>query len=170
MRHPHPSLVTLALLVALLVGACSGSDDGPPLDGDASDAAPRTTVAQCLQQRGWTVTIHEDGYESEVPRDQAERYDADRAGCTDLYEEAPRDVSTITDEEFAQQYEAELEVRDCLREQGAPTTEPPSLQAYIEAYRSGTPAWSGSEALSPAELGRERFEELQELCPPTFVI
>lgn len=154
----------------LLLASCSSApaptppDPAPTLTKKESEQALYQAMVDCLDSRGWEVTLKVDNSISAiVPPEQQEQYDADVAGCQDLV--GWPDVSTMapyTDEQLAELYEYEKQNAACLEEFGY-TFDIPSPQVYIDRYRNGSP-WSAFSAHFP--YAQAEYEKLMTACPP----
>ena len=163
--------------VVAAVGAVSAVTGGSanPAEAAAAPSRPLThaqhsalemsTVAACLRDKGWKITVGaQGGIGSEVGFDEAPAYDADFSRCNSAFLAAhPRPVMDAAS--WTKLYKHQLLLRECLRQHGYPPVQKvPSMADYVAAGR--TPmgpefyAWS-----AVGGVGTDELAELERDCP-----
>lgn len=138
-----------------------------PLAACAADSTPADTLvgaswadrfAACMNERGWNVTVSEDGgVEGEYTDEQADRFTEDRDECN-AFAGTNEELSPA---EYEEAYAALLDNRDCIIAQGYDLPQPPSYQAW----RDMNAAWNPFVDLPP-DLATSDLQALVEACPP----
>lgn len=172
-RRLLAGLVALTTL-ATVVGCGNGETQSAPAPGAANTTtadrfAPQRAVASCLRESGWAVDFSEsDGsYEvAGIPEAQASQLQADELACGEEFLPEAVGVSDVTPEQWTQMYKAELEVAECLRQEGYGVPEAPTEQAFVDSYVSGTGEPWSPYASVPA-LGDSEWNRLNKTCPQT---
>jgi hypothetical protein len=144
----------LVAAATLLTGCSAEATPEPtPHATSAQDAAERQSA--CLRDRGWTVTITDDGAisSSSVSEEQLDVYRKDIEECG---EGLLPDRAKFTDEQWAEMYAAIIETADCLGKQGYDAPDRPSLQAFIDMNGDWSPY---------SNIDTYDFERLENLCP-----
>lgn len=122
-------------------------------------------MVSCIETAGFAVEMDvSTGSISVAPnQDQMDRYRSVFAAC----EEAAFDYGLIaryadpTPEQLQLQFNALLLTHQCLEENGYTTSEPPSIDVYIDSEGS---AWHPYEALSPAIV-----ETVESICTQDLI-
>lgn len=180
----RPAMAVTAMVVLAAASGCAR----PAVDhqGDVAYQAPAwmaqtaqdnerytQSLARCLQDAGFTVTVTHDSYSFAEPDDldatalDALREQQDKAtyACMVATDEA---LGTPADIPPAEQYTRQLQIRECLVMHGYPdVTEPPSEQAWIQNWQSGSANWRPYEELLIAYplTTEEQWYELKADCP-----
>ncbi len=162
-------LLTAAATLALLTG-CSAMERREPTSHpisaeklpeptshatSAEDATNRQSA--CLRDRGWAVSITDDGAisvsSSSVSEEQLDLYRKDAEQCG---EGLLPDPATFDDNQWSEMYTAVMDSADCLAKQGYEAPNRPSLQAFIDVAGDWSPY---------SEIDTYDFERLEDLCP-----
>jgi hypothetical protein len=120
-------------------------------------------LVDCLNEQGFSVTLEDDGYSSQIPVDQGEAYAIATYVCQASYPVDPRYTMPLTTGELETVYRYYVDVQmPCLASQGvALTDEPPSLQQFIDSsYAQG---WIPYSAVG--NVSQSTWERLNEACP-----
>lgn len=126
-------------------------------------------MSTCMEERGWEG-IREVTDVLQVPSDQLRAAEEDVWECMSLH---PKDPRTIADffpapEEFHRaHYEAEEEVRQCVRENGWDVPDAPSFEVFVQAQEDTALA---AELRHPhfeilESDGSGEFDAAQQTCP-----
>jgi hypothetical protein len=166
-------------LALALTAALAGCSSSPAVSGDlvagltpdevkyledAAQAVRRT--AQCLRERGWNITTEADGWGvTDLAASQVDAYEADAAACQDATGMATMDPLPDTPERMRRLYAYEVELAECLRDQGVDVPPAPSEQAFIDRYQTDD-AWFAYAFADPASYGPDRWAALESTCPP----
>jgi hypothetical protein len=143
----------------------SGISIQPVLDG-----AKR--VQACVAKRGFTVSVRPTGEleytDKQVPEKQAKLADAAIAACQ---KENPIGRSDAWPrEKLPKLYALELAEQACLKALDLAVDDPPSLQRFIDTYRTAE-AWSArGSALARNTLTQETYDRLTITCPDPEVL
>ena len=145
----------IAMLVALFcLGGCAQPADLAEVD----DASWGESFAACMAERGWTVTVDDDGgVEGGYVEGQATAFRADSDAC---YAAASTD-EPLTEARYENHYAALLATRECIIDQGYDLQAPPSYQAW----RDADARWSPHRELVDAGIADSEFASLDEACP-----
>lgn len=123
-------------------------------------------LVSCVESGGFAVELDVSaGSISASPgHDQMERYQEVLRTCKEAAFESGlvARYSERTPEELELWYDAFLIAQECLGEHGFPTSDPPSLDVYVE---SGGAAWHPYEALSPNAIAA-----VEPICPQDLVL
>ncbi|QTX03346.1 hypothetical protein [Agromyces archimandritae] len=152
--------------ILALCGTLSGCAALP----EHQSSVPRATSAEdfqqrlaaCMDARGWSSTPGADGTaEFEVPLEQESAFTEDNDACT---VEAGGGEVELSDADYERLYEAVVELRECLNEEGFEIPEPPSFHEF----RDGSGEWTPYTMIDQEELFT-RLDELNEACPMPFI-
>ena len=141
--------------------------DVPYLDIDWNEVV--ALEVQCIQDQGYPATVlppgNGIGLSQEVPPDQVDMFTAvlyaRRAGLQLPPSEPP------SDEWLAEYYQKQLDTKACLEAEGYSISDPPSLDMFIDVYRSGQPPWTAYQSLR--QISRVEWQRLETVCPqPTM--
>lgn len=141
--------------IALLGVGAAGGAIATNLISSQADAV--SMVAACLESRGWDPIVHDDGVSFEGPAEMGAAFAEDSRECNESVGPVPR---TLTEDELESVYQSQLEVRECLMDNGVDLPAPPPLDEYTAAGG----AWSPYLDLDDS-VGVERFAELEAACP-----
>ena len=157
-----PTLVLRAGLLmavatpALLTG-CAGEEPREPTSHATSAEDATNRQSACLRDRGWEVSITDDGAisisSSSVSEEQLDLYRKDAEECG---EGLLPDPAAFTDEQWSEMYTAVTNSADCLAKQGYEAPDRPTLQAFIDMDGGWSPY---------SEIDTYDFERLEDLCP-----
>ncbi|KAA9104539.1 hypothetical protein [Microbacterium rhizomatis] len=166
------------VFAVLAIAGCSSSpaDQQEPSAeyqslGDFQDQrADRTRqIVACLDEAGFPgAVIQEDGSTSiELTAEQTAGYNQAASQC--LLEACPACGEPPSAETLTRLYHLQLEAARCLSEEGFPTSDPPTLQSYLEA--SAESRWSPHREAAPSLASSGHMNELMEVCPDpeTFI-
>lgn len=179
--NPHVSLAAFAaavLTIAAMAG-CTGDvsppesvDEGaisvPPLAG-AEFTGTLTewseAMVACLNSAGWTASIPDGtppgGFDVDDPgAAQEEAYRADLEHC--LFEEVGEWVEIRSESDLRNRFDALVAQAECLNEAGYEISDPPSFQAYLDAFNT---QGDTSSYLPLAQLRGDDVVAGQQLCP-----
>ncbi|WP_232548057.1 hypothetical protein [Propioniciclava soli] len=120
-------------------------------------------VQQCLLERGWEVTVSEDGsVDGFAPTGQELQYEADSNEC---WASAPAQPTfDESPEEYRRQvYDAFVSTRACQLEHGAALPAAPSYEAWTEIKGQ----WNPSSDLPP-DMGNQQVLALERDCPVAY--
>lgn len=150
----------VAALACVLVAGCSASPaPTSPSARVLPHAEARRAVQQCMLDRGWEVTLSDDGgIGGFAPSGQEDRYEADLSECSGTVRE--RTYDEYSHEELRRIYESFAETRACQNGRGGPYPDPPSYQAWTESKGS----WNPYSDL-PDEIGGQALLDLEASCP-----
>jgi hypothetical protein len=114
--------------------------------------------AACLQQKGWPVTLDEQGAIAlALPDGKEAEYNSDDLAC--LKELGADPDSPTPKSVVAWQYKAFLKAAKCLRKAGWQVTVEPTLQTFEDTYE--TDPWIPWDQVPTGDLIKS-----YELCPP----
>lgn len=172
-RRLLAGLVAVTTL-ATITGCGGEGTPASPTPGAATTTAadrfaPQRAVATCLRENGWAVDFSEsDGsYEvTGIPEAQASQLQTDELACGEEFLPEAVGASEVTPEQWTQMYTAELEVAECLRDEGYAVPEAPTEQAFVDSYVSGTGEPWSPYASVPA-LDDSEWNRLNTTCPQT---
>lgn len=171
MRARAAVLSAAAVLIALT--GCSSSTPPPTPSAESqvtssfAEKFPDSQIlADCLNEKGWDVELNEAtgsvGFEGST--EQADQFEIDQAECMPEDDSIP--LEEFTDEQWATLYDMELATAECLRAEGVDIEQAPSLQVFIDRYKSPEP-WMSYAFVG--EVSSDRWDELNTLCPqPTI--
>lgn len=133
-----------ALAGALLTSCAAGPDEEsqPSIDREREARDQRAYIADmisCLEGLGVPVSASEGGFTVDKPGISV---DEERAACETELGEFPWSAP-LTDAELERFYELKKQQAECMRDLGADVPQPPSLEVYMETWRSPQPpsAW-----------------------------
>ena len=165
-------LTGLALVVLLLIAGCGTYQDPPGTEASAS-SGNRTTMpdwlnemATCMKDQGWDVRVdvEQNGIISDtLPASQQASFSRGRESCEKQVGRAPNDVP-MTPKLASDMYDHLLQMKDCLKDEGFQSSEPPSRSTFVEDYMSGRPPWSPFLDVPP-DLTDEEWHALLRKCP-----
>lgn len=123
-------------------------------------------LVSCVESGGFAVELDllAGSIKANPGYDQMERFRKVLGTCEEAAFESGlvARYSEQTPEELELWYEAFLIAQECLEERGYPTSDPPSLDVYVE---SGGAAWHPYDALSPTAIA-----EVEPICPQDLVL
>ncbi len=161
------------MVAACLLG-CTADRVSPESDTGASanEGTDRTEtrsakIARCMQAEGWDVTYYpsDDSYGGETSTDQADQYDASAVECGERFPvTGPSSFEEYSQADWDQLYKGEVARAACLRAEGVEIPGAPSKTVFIEEYPSGD-GWYAYSFVSPSEVGRDTWEDLNQACP-----
>lgn len=104
-----------------------------------------TSVATCMNDRGWEDTHVEDPDSPSVSLwddrgNQPEAHDADLTDCQSLAGPEPI-PPPLTEELAGERYDDRVAARNCLLDLGYVVSEPPSRETYVEQMLAVEPTW-----------------------------
>jgi hypothetical protein len=165
--------------VSLLTGCGADNTDGVPPDPSPTgydgrpvfEGSEREWIhanAACLQERGFDVSIEEQGVPpnltwvpKNLPQEQVDAYNEAFAACLDeIGEPAPGPPATEAD--LREEYRLEVATAECLRKLGYEISDPPSEDVFVETFED--PAWLAYGEL-PADMPPGEWERVNEECP-----
>jgi hypothetical protein len=131
LKSPVLKVLTALALLAVVSG-CTAEPKVLP------DRAPSTAdygelMAECLGEYGFEGDVQGNGIVLAVPPEQADRYHEANVECQARY--GFDKMTKMTDEELGEQYQFELQVKECLEGLGY-VIELPTEQVYIDTYYS----------------------------------
>ncbi|RLK49337.1 hypothetical protein [Microbacterium telephonicum] len=130
----------------------------------AASAVQRTI--SCLVDRGWPVAETEGGWEiSTLQESQVSSYEFDQAECQKESGLAGMAPLADTPDRLERLYDYELQLVQCLRNQGIDVPAPPSEQTFLE-LRLTDDAWAAYNSVDTSQYNRESWAELEAACPP----
>jgi hypothetical protein len=138
----------------------SGISIQPVLDGSKK-------VQACVAKKGFTVSVRPTGEleytDKQVPDEQAKLADAAIAECQ---KENPVGRSDAWPrDKLSKLYALELAEEACIKTLGMTVDAPPSLQRFIDTYRTSD-AWSArASALARNTLTQDTYDRLTITCP-----
>lgn len=146
-------------LLALSGCAAHGGLENSPF---ASREDQAQAQAACLAGKGWIVTVSTDGgITYEGPAEQLEPFRAAKEQCAQEVGGANAGPTEVTEEMLRTAYSMQVETLECLRGEGYDElSDPPTLQAYLDAHALWTPY---SEL--PLDISEADWLALQETCP-----
>lgn len=139
-------------------------------------AFQRTMIsAVCLQQKGWSPSIHRSepdgiGITGEAANNPAsiDRFRQDHKNCAKEYR--LDDFPPLSHDTLIDEYEKRLKESSCLKENGVVVADPPSQETYADQRmremqeRVDLNIWNPADTLADADLPRSRHMELSTLC------
>ena len=169
------ALVLVAVLLAfpLVVSGCSS--ERPDTTEDASEVFPEGMLVspyterfvRCMRDAGWDERPSWSGGTEggEIPADQLSAHQKAAEECSDStgYGDAST-FSTWTRAQIEELYSQEVETHECFLDLGLPSSEPPSLQQYIDTFDSIDQYYAMQpwlDGAGPGEIARVARE-----CPP----
>lgn len=158
-------IVALLVMAGVLAG-CSSAEK-PPESTATSIQAWTERVASCLVDKGWTdVVVGADGQSIQsdsLRASQREAFTRDRVACEDAAGFQPGSEAP-TDDDLRAQYAALVDSAACLRDLGYETSDPPSVQVWVDSYRAGEAPWSPFTDIVP-NVSPEEWDRIQRACP-----
>ncbi len=195
-QQPSSHRFTLVAILTIAIVSCSipaGSSTtlaGPSMTtGDAPDSSiateptvePTQTIrvtdlsqeertnllATCLQERGWPVELDEKDPSAidvpDLPIEQELIFLDDVRTCM---EENGLQIAEPTRQDVVGGDHALVELKSCLAGLGYEVPDPPSLDAYLDAYPSGDAGgWHPYALLEWGQLTQQEQDLIQEECP-----
>ncbi|GAB3615907.1 hypothetical protein GCM10027416_04640 [Okibacterium endophyticum] len=163
--------LSIAVALVMLTGCAVTEPAGEPSstlsqpqagDSFAEKYPDSQTLADCLNEKGWDVTLNEatGSVEFEGTTEQMDQYEIDQAECMPEDDSIP--LEELTSEQWTALYEMELETAECLRAEGIEIEEAPSEQVFIDRYKSSDP-WTSYTFVG--DVSSDRWDELNTLCP-----
>lgn len=121
-----------------LVTGCAPDKQSEPtgIEGFFSSVEQQREVAECMEERGWSVEFHADSgaIVTDVGPGQDASYERDTAECSEV---AGIDMSgALTNEDFALVYDWYSRIAECLEREGWSVPARPSLAAFRDTYES----------------------------------
>lgn len=168
------SVSALAMSVVLLV-SCSSPEVGStattsaPTSGDTNLSQEERTnlLATCLEERGWSVEKDEKDAAAikvpDLPDEQEALFLKDAQAC---YKENGLQIAEPTDDDIVAGYHSLVALKSCLGELGYVVPDPPSLDAYVDAFPYGEEAgWHPYALLDWGHLSQQEQDHILEECP-----
>lgn len=165
MTPSRVALISVSVVVfSAWVTGCAAAEPPAPTETESSNYTVVEEVSRCLADKGWDIVDASEG-EARVPPEQMQLYNADAEACTS---EVLGDVSTdpLTDSELADLFLVESDVAECLERLGY-VVELPSLQVFIDGYRSGEPFTSFSALFGIPEA---EWKAANQACPQAALV
>ncbi|MEP6478085.1 MAG: hypothetical protein ABJB03_01735 [Rhodoglobus sp.] len=154
--------VAVALVAGTGLAGCTpspGPAGAPGLQTHESLKDAAETVAACMEDRGWTVTVSDDGGVSgQAPNGQESAYEKDSEACWALIN--IRSFDQFTDAEKKELFSLQLNSYKCLAGLGVDLKPAPTFQVYLDEGGE----WSAYAAMAPDYLGAN-FEKISKACP-----
>lgn len=171
--------ILCAVLLASLTFSCSAGAGGTADEGEQQRTTPDApagtfggtqdewivATVECLRDAGWDAQadFEQDGFE--IPSFTFEQRDAlmkAEADCARSVGELP-DEPPMSAEEIGEQYDYFVEeLIPCLTERGYQVDDPPSRDAFVEAYYSND-SWSPYLNVDP--VTEDDWREINRECP-----
>lgn len=170
-RRPHDIAPVMraswALLFAAIPILLSGCVDAAtqehvqsPEQRTAEQERRATLHAACMEERGWDVTVNADHSTSAYyPREQEAAFLKDSTECAN--ELGFNNSDPASNEQLEALYREMEGVADCLAQNDYAPSAPPSLQAFIDAYRTSEAPWAPWDAVP-----KEVLPIALAVCPP----
>lgn len=140
------------------------TDDGgtadvvaPPQDAATDRQRRFEAMADCLTEKGFTSEVSSDGVTTQMTEEQEEAFQEANQQCQqEVNAELGTDPATavLTQEQLGEQYDALLDVSECLSTAGYPVSAPPSREVWVES------ALLVQDALKEAQPGENRAMKL----------
>lgn len=170
----HRRLPLIAVLAFASLAAFTGCTPSPQPDASVSPMvddeirdkfAASYELADCLNQKGWDVTVDErdGGVQFEGSTAQMDQYQLDQEECTP---ESTATLDDLTEAQWHELYTLELDTAQCLRDEGVTVPEAPTEQVFIERYPSAEP-WTSYSFVG--DVPEDRWYELNEVCPQPVI-
>lgn len=134
---------------------------------DLSQEERTNLLGSCLQERGWPVELDEKDSSAidvpDLPDEQEVIFLEDVRTCRD---ENGLQIAEPTRRDAIEGYHALVELKSCLAGLGYVVPDPPSLDAYLDAYPSGDAGgWHPYALLEWGQLTQQQQDRIQEECP-----
>ena len=134
---------------------------------DLSQEERTNLLALCLQERGWPVELDQKDSSAidvpDLPDEQEVIFLEDVRTCWD---ENGLQIAEPTREDVIKGYYALVELQSCLVGLGYVVPDPPSFDAYLDAYPSGDAGgWHRYALLEWGQLTQQEQDRIQEECP-----
>ena len=134
---------------------------------DLSQEERTNLLATCLQERGWPVELDEKDPSAidvpDLPIEQELIFLDDVRTCM---EENGLQIAEPTRQDVVGGDHALVELKSCLAGLGYEVPDPPSLDAYLDAYPSGDAGgWHPYALLEWGQLTQQEQDLIQEECP-----
>lgn len=130
---------------------------GPPQDAASERQRRFEAMAACLTDKGFTSEVGSGGLMTEVTEEQQDAYlDANQQCQQEVSAQLGTDPATtvFTEDQLGEQYDALLDVAECLSTAGYPVSDPPSREVWVES------ALVVQDALQEAQVGENRAMDL----------
>lgn len=147
----------VGFVAALLLTGCSATQPSAIVaSGDGASTQP--AVVNCLISKGWEVEARDDGgITAEYPTDQHDRYTEDVESCNS--EHGLDRYAELTEAQYEHLYNALLESKKCLANNGYSTPPAPTFAAFVDSKGM----WSPFAELD--DISARDFTELERHCP-----
>lgn len=146
----------------LLVDAISGYGDFSDQDRFLIDwVLVNSRVVDCMNDHGFAVTLHPDGLGSNwaaIPPEQNQLAQAVNYACRDGLRIPSREPFSRS--QWEELFAYQLGLADCIDRQGYDTTDPPTIEAFIESEGAIWDAYIGVQVQGTA------WDQLVRACPP----
>lgn len=169
------SILRWGAIVFLVSGSVAGCGTPLPSEPVASTGAPLSqsehaaleiaSMAKCLDEQGWKVTVNaKGGIDAGFPTEQLEAYTAASETCREQFLSVnPRPALDKAD--LALLYKHQMFLVECLNQKGyPPVMEIPSQEEFVSAGLTGKAhdffAWS-----AVSNIGSDVAAELERDCP-----
>jgi hypothetical protein len=96
-----------------------------------------------------------------IPREQADAYQQASEECSERTGAGQR---VFTENDHREIYALELEQQACLRAHGVETSEPPSIQTFLDDFDTAK-RWNAMSEVDPGTMPRDEYETLFTECP-----
>lgn len=158
-----------AMIVALLMAACSGGSGPTPSEADTAYLSyPERIdlVVACVREHGFEATSYE-GFAVSIEAAGNAQLDAASLVEVECWEDVEARFPAPPPLSQEEQYSYMLQISDCLRDLGYEVPQAPSVDAYVEqAFGEDAPdeLWDPYSTLS--RQGANIWELQRESCPP----
>lgn len=142
--------------------------DLPPVIREVSIEESQQVWGDCLGTAGFPVTMDEDGQgfdSGSIPPDQAHAWDVAFYTCKAQYPLDPRVYQPYNQAQLELFYTHMVDiVAPCVAEQGYTVDQPPSMETWIAAYRSGAEGrWHPFNPIY--DQNQVEIRRVEEACP-----
>jgi hypothetical protein len=157
MRAARLGMMAAVAAIILCLTACAAPPAATHVDTPQEWGS---AYADCLRDKGWEVTIADDGsVTAKVPAAQGDAYDDATVECRAGLTITPFDE--YTDAQRHDLYDAQVALRSCLVSLDIDLPEPPSYAVFEEAGGTWTPYLD-----VPQDVVSNNGAALSEQCPP----
>ncbi|WP_401001111.1 hypothetical protein [Agromyces sp. GXQ0307] len=155
------------MAATLTLAGCASTPESPgakALEEGLSLSPASNQVYECLEEKGWDVTLTWDGgievSSATIPTAQRDLFDEDAEACWQPINDR---IQNMGADEISDVYQDELTTRECLIDLGFEVGEPPSKQEFIDTFQGLR--WSAYADSNVDASVDDEWRETNIACP-----